>query len=58
MPFTCYLIYFYLNNMLDHDGRYYNPRIIGIITKHELVEWLCIDLTLAWLWVRTLVDPN
>jgi len=20
------------------------PRCIGIITKHELVEWLCIDL--------------
>jgi len=26
--------------------------------KHELVEWLCIELTLAWLWVWTLVDPN
>jgi len=24
--------------------------------KHELVEWLYIDLTLAWLWVWTLVD--
>jgi len=24
--------------------------------KHELVEWLCIDLTLKWLWVWTLVD--
>jgi len=26
--------------------------------KHELVEWLCIDLILAWLLVKTLVDPN
>jgi len=26
--------------------------------KHELVEWLCIELTLAWLWIRTLVNLN
>jgi len=26
--------------------------------KHELVEWMCINLTMAWLWVLTLVDPN
>jgi len=24
----------------------------------NMVEWLCIDLTLAWLWVRTLVGTN
>jgi len=28
--------------------------IIIIITKHELVEWMYIDLALAWLWVQTL----
>jgi len=22
-----------------------------IIMKHKWIEWLCIDLTLAWLWV-------
>jgi len=37
---------------------YFNNIIVGIITKHELVEWLCIDLALAWLWVQTLVEPN
>jgi len=26
--------------------------------KHELVEWLCIELTLAWSWVWILLDPN
>jgi len=26
--------------------------------KHELVEWLCIELSLAWSWVRTLVILN
>jgi len=26
--------------------------------KHELIEWLCIDLIVAWLCVRTLVDTN
>jgi len=35
-----------------------NPRTLRIIMKHELVEWLCIELTLTWLWVQTLVYPN
>jgi len=26
--------------------------------KHELVEWLSIDLALAWLWVQALENPN
>jgi len=29
-----------------------------IIMKHKWIEWLCIDLTLAWLWVWTLVEPK
>jgi len=24
----------------------------------ELVECLCIDLSLAWVWVQTLVEPK
>jgi len=31
---------------------------MGIIMKHKLVEWLCIDLTLTWLCIRTLVNIN
>jgi len=34
-----------------HD---HNLRCIGIITKHELVDWLCIDLTTGWLCILTL----
>jgi len=26
--------------------------------KHELVEWLGIDLALAWLWIQALENPN
>jgi len=26
--------------------------------KHELIEWLCIRMTLVWLWVQTLVEPK
>jgi len=26
--------------------------------KHELVEWLCIRMTLVWLWAQTLVEPK
>jgi len=26
--------------------------------KYELVEWLCIDLTIGMVWVWTLVEPN
>jgi len=26
--------------------------------KHELVEWLCIELVLTWLWVWTMVILN
>jgi len=26
--------------------------------KHELVEWLCIDLTISMVWVWTLVNLN
>jgi len=28
------------------------------VKKHELVEWLYIDLTLAWLCVQTFVDMS
>jgi len=26
--------------------------------KHELIEWLCIDLALAWWWVQALDNLN
>jgi len=58
MPFVCYLIIIVFNNMIEHVEWWDNYRIILIIMKHELVEWLYIDLALAWLWVQTLVNTN
>jgi len=52
------LIVYYFGNMLDHDEWYYNPRFIEIMMKHEMVKWLCIDVAIEWLYVRTLVDTN
>jgi len=26
--------------------------------KHELVKWLCFDLIIGLMWVRTLVNPK
>ena len=40
--YVCHLcvifIFVLFDNIFEHDGWYYNPRILEIITKHEFVE--------------------
>ena len=44
--------------MFDHGTWYYIPRCVGIIIKHELVDWLCICLIIEWTWVQNLVGAK
>jgi len=45
MPIVCYFdCVIFRICWFDHDEWLYIPRFTRIFTKHELVEWLCIDL--------------
>ena len=48
MPFMCYLICYYFYIMPESCESQYYYIMVLIITKYEMVAWLCNCLTLAW----------
>jgi len=44
--------------MIEHVERGDNNRIIVVITKHELVNWLYIDLAFGMVMASNLSEPK